>query len=199
MTVLLKTSLSSPLRIAEISVSPLDGRLGLTLCPGKKDRSQGWDRDLATDVRAIRNWGATTVVTLIEEHEFCLLANETLAEEVRRCGMDWLHLPIRDVDIPDERFEQAWNVSGPAIHERLDAGQRVLIHCRGGLGRTGLVAASSWLNEELNRGRPFIASVPRVRMQSKRQRRSDMFWVGRQVRLISAIRKAFDADGTSRS
>ena len=141
MTVLLKTSLSSPLRIAEISVSPLDARLGLTLCPGKKDRSQGWDRDLATDVRAIRNWGATTILTLIEEHEFRLLAIETLAEEVRRFGMEWLHLPIRDVDIPDERFEKAWNVSGPAIHERLDAGQRILIHCRGGLGRTGLVAA----------------------------------------------------------
>ncbi len=140
MTVLLKTSLSSPLRIAEISASPVDGRLGLTLCPGKKDSGHGWDRDLATDVRAIRNWGATTVLTLIEEHEFRLLAIETLAEEVRRCGMEWLHLPIRDVDIPDERFEQAWKVSVPAIHERLDTGQRILIHCRGGLGRTGLVA-----------------------------------------------------------
>ena len=82
MTVLLKTSLSSPLRIAEISVSPLDARLGLTLCPGKKDRSQGWDRDLATDVRAIRNWGATTVLTLIEEHEFRLLAIEALARSL---------------------------------------------------------------------------------------------------------------------
>jgi ADP-ribosyl-[dinitrogen reductase] hydrolase len=106
-TALLKTSHSSPLRIAETSVSPLDGRLGLTLCPGKKDRSQGWDQDLATDVRGVRNWGATTVLTLIEEHEFRLLAIEAFAEEVQRFGMEWLHLPIRDVDIPDERFEQS--------------------------------------------------------------------------------------------
>lgn len=26
------------------------------------------------------------------------------------------------------------------IHHRLDRGERILIHCRGGLGRTGLVA-----------------------------------------------------------
>ena len=141
MTTPLRTSLSSPLRISEIPVGRGDGWLGLTLCPGKKDRGHGWDRDLATDVGVVREWGATTVVTLIEEHEFHLLAIEALAEEVRRFDMEWLHLPIRDVDIPDGRFEQAWKESGPAIHERLDAGQRILIHCRGGLGRTGLVAA----------------------------------------------------------
>ncbi len=141
MTARLMTSISSPLRIAEVPVGPSEGCLGLTLCPGKKDRAQGWNRDLPTDLAAIRNWGAASVVTLIEEHEFRLLAVEALGDEVRRYGMEWLHLPIRDVDIPDERFELAWKVVGQSVHESLDTGQRVLVHCRGGLGRTGVVAA----------------------------------------------------------
>ena len=137
----LMTSLSSPLRIAEVLLGPGEGRLGLTLCPGKKDGGKGWNRDLKIDLEAIRTWGATTVITLIEDHEFSLLAVEALGDEVRRFGMEWLHFPIRDVDIPDERFAHAWKEARPVIHGRLNAGQRILIHCRGGLGRTGLVAA----------------------------------------------------------
>ncbi len=159
MSATLMTSVASPLRIADISVGPGDGHLGLTMCPGKKDLSRGWNRDLRTDVAEIRDWGATTVVTLIEMHEFGLLSIETLADEFRNQGMDWLHLPIRDVDIPDERFEHTWKVSGPLIHQRLDAAQRILIHCRGGLGRTGLVAALILIE----RGLEPWAAIRRVR------------------------------------
>lgn len=136
-----KTSRTSPLRIAEIQLGDCEGRLGLTLCPGKKDDGRGWDRDLDEDLRVIRDWGATVVVSLIEPHEFDLLRVPGLAETVARHDMHWFHLPIRDVDIPDERFELGWQSAGPAIHQRLQAGERILIHCRGGLGRTGLLAA----------------------------------------------------------
>ena len=159
MSATVMTSVSSPLRIADISVGPGDGYLGLTLCPGKKDLSRGWNRDLRTDVAAIRDWGASAVVTLIEMHEFGLLSIETLEDEVRNQGMDWLHLPIRDVDIPDARFEHAWKASGPLIHQRLDAAQRILIHCRGGSGRTGLVAALVLVE----RGMEPWAAIGRVR------------------------------------
>lgn len=137
----LLTSWDSPLKIAEVPVGPTPGVLGLTICPGKKDPPRNWDRDLMEDLRVIRDWGASTVVTLIEGHEFRLLGVEALGTEVERRGMAWVHLPIRDVDVPDQRFERAWGDTGPALHRRIDAGERILIHCRGGLGRTGLVAA----------------------------------------------------------
>ena len=136
----IKNSRNSPLQIAEVLLGKIEGRLGLTLCPGKKDVSGSWDRDLKEDLRVIRTWGATTVVSLIEDHEFSLLSVETFETEVNEQGLDWIHLPIRDVDVPDHRFETAWVVSGRLLHDRLDAGDRILIHCRGGLGRTGLVA-----------------------------------------------------------
>lgn len=137
----LQTSQSSPLRIAEVRFGEREGRLGLTLCPGKKDPEYGWDRDLDEDLRVIRNWGASTVISLIEPHEFELLHVPDLGQIGIRIGMKWIHLPIRDVDVPDERFEHGWQVVGQEIHQRLDAGERILIHCRGGIGRTGLVAA----------------------------------------------------------
>ena len=141
MTQVARTSDTSPLAIAELRVDRSGACLGLTICPGKKDRRAGWDRDLHKDLVAIRDWGASTVVTLIEDHEFRLLGIDTLGEQVGRLAMQWVHLPIRDVDVPDIRFESAWTTEGPALHRRIDNGERVLIHCRGGLGRTGLVAA----------------------------------------------------------
>jgi hypothetical protein len=44
---------------------------------------------------------------------------ESLGQEVLRRNMLWFHLPIVDVSIPDERFEQAWNVAGKEL--RLNA------------------------------------------------------------------------------
>ena len=135
-----KNSENSPLHIAVVRLEQGGGSLGLTLCPGKKDAGRSWNRDLSTDLQAIRAWGATTVVTLIEDHEFRLLRIESLADDVRALGMNWVHLPIVDVSIPDSRFEDAWVSDGPNLHDRLNAGEKILIHCRGGLGRTGLVA-----------------------------------------------------------
>lgn len=155
----IKNSRNSPLQIAEVLLGPDEGRLGLTLCPGKKDPSQNWDRDLKEDVRAIRAWGASTVVTLMEDHEFRLLDIENLEQEVRANGMDWMHLPIIDVSVPDQRFEDAWILTGARLHERLDAGDRILIHCRGGLGRTGLVAGRILVERGCDPG----AAVRRVR------------------------------------
>jgi ADP-ribosyl-[dinitrogen reductase] hydrolase len=134
-----KDSVSSPLLIASLRLGVGEGCLGLTICPGKKDQYK-WDRDLDEDLRAIRNWGASTVVTLIEPHEFNLLKVDQLGERVQELGMRWIHLPIRDVDVPDQRFVQGWSAAGPEIHDRLRKGEKIVIHCRGGLGRTGLVA-----------------------------------------------------------
>jgi ADP-ribosyl-[dinitrogen reductase] hydrolase len=55
--------------------------------------------------------------------------------------MLWFHLPIVDVSTPDERFEQEWDAAGEELRSILRSGSDVLVHCRGGLGRAGTVAA----------------------------------------------------------
>ncbi len=140
-----KTSESSPLRIAAVTPADGHGRIGITLCPGKRDpygMSGAWARDLETDLDAIQRWGATAVVTLIEEHEFKLLSVRGLPGKVRDRHMEWWHLPIRDGKSPPAQgFEDRWAVAGEAFRDRLRLGFDVLVHCRGGLGRAGTIAA----------------------------------------------------------
>ena len=139
---MIRTSLSHPLKIDSVSAGP--GWIGMTLSPGKKGPSHfggRWDRDLDADLAVISAWRPTVVVTLIEADEFFLLETPRLGERVREAGLEWRHLPIRDLKAPDARFEQAWTFAGAELRDLLVRGGRVLLHCRGGLGRTGLVAS----------------------------------------------------------
>ncbi len=139
-----RTSKTHPLQIASVAVPGTRGVIGLTLCPGKKDQAAmtgAWKRDLETDVAAIRAWGAGAVVCLMESFELKLLDVEALSETVESEGMRWFHLPIRDVSVPSVAFENLWTVKGPELRAIVSKGGRVLVHCRGGLGRSGMVAA----------------------------------------------------------
>jgi ADP-ribosyl-[dinitrogen reductase] hydrolase len=139
-----KTSLTDPLHIAVVTAGSKFGRIGITFCPGKYDRyamSGEWDRDLALDLDEIRDWGAAAVVTLLEPKELVLLRVEGLGEGILQRNMMWFHLPIVDVSIPDERFEEEWEIVGEKLRSILRSGSGVLVHCRGGLGRAGTIAA----------------------------------------------------------
>lgn len=156
----LQTSQSQPLNIAEIRVGP--GRMGLTICPGKTEGGAigaPRSRDLGRDVSAIRQWGADAVVSLVEEHEMEALGVPHLGAAVRRAGMIWHHLPIADFAAPDIGTLKAWAAVSPALHQTLDRGGRVLFHCRGGRGCSGMIAALVLIE----RGEPWSGAMRRVR------------------------------------
>lgn len=139
-----RTSLTHPLRVATVPAGDGLGKIGVTFCPGKvqTDGATGsWNRDLATDIRAISDWGATALVTLIEDHEIEGLQVRGIEAECQRHGIDWLHLPIPDVSTPSDEFEAAWATVGEGLRSRLRNDFNVLVHCKGGLGRAGTIAA----------------------------------------------------------
>ncbi|MFN3260353.1 MAG: protein-tyrosine phosphatase family protein [Pikeienuella sp.] len=109
----------SGFRIDEAGAAP--GLLGLCRLPG------------AADFAAIRSWRPDAALTLISEGE--LSRRPDLSEGF---GAAWLHLPIPDFGTPDEAD---WAGFAPRLHALLDGGGRLLIHCRAGLGRTGMIAA----------------------------------------------------------
>jgi protein-tyrosine phosphatase len=100
-----------------------------------------WARDLVTDIEAISAWGAKLVVSLVESLELRQLKVPELGAEVERQGMEWRHLPIADYSVPGKRFEEAWLSEGRHIRQLLRAGGDVVVHCKGGLGRAGMIAA----------------------------------------------------------
>ena len=139
-----RTSQTHPLQIADVRASPSHGRIGITFCPGKHDNAAAtgaWARDLAADLGVINAWGARLVLTLVEPAELVALKVPNLGAEIRGMGLDWRHLPIADYSVPAEAFEKQWETHGRDIRALLRSGADVLVHCKGGLGRAGMMAA----------------------------------------------------------
>jgi len=137
----------SPLRIDAVAVPGTGGLIGMTGCPGKDEYagidipSGPWKRDLDDDLEVIIAWGAHALVSLIEGYEFVLLDVPEFPEKVRTLGIPWFHLPIVDLNVPDNRFDEEWEIAGKELRRILADGGRILLHCRAGLGRTGTIAA----------------------------------------------------------
>jgi protein-tyrosine phosphatase len=173
-----RTSLSHPLQIAEVCASPSFGCIGITFCPGKQDRfaaTGAWQRDLALDLDVIANWGASLVLTLLEPAELTALKVPDLGPEVERRGMLWRHLPIADYSIPSAFFEQQWLLEGAEIRALLRQGQHVLVHCKGGLGRAGMMAARLLVE---------LGMEPEEAIRSVRQARSGAIETPAQMALV---------------
>ena len=64
----------------------------------------------------------------------------TIQNPRNRGGSTGHVLAKRSVTFTEIR-SQGWKVSKQSILERLNAGQDIAIHCKGGSGRTGLIAA----------------------------------------------------------
>jgi hypothetical protein len=95
---------------------------------------------LVRDLAIIEAWGAEILVSLIEPHEYALAGVERLPELVPM-GIRHIQLPIADFSVPDAQWEKLWLGASPNIHSVLMRGGKVCIHCMGGYGRTGMVAA----------------------------------------------------------
>ena len=135
---------SNPLRIAELPVGTAGGRIGITFAPGKQQQdglTAAHRRDLGADLDAIAAWNAAAVVTLVEPRELDSLGIAGLGAEVRRRHMEWHHWPIEDYGVPDAAFEEAWPTRSATLRALLACGSRVLVHCKGGLGRAGTISA----------------------------------------------------------
>ena len=136
-----KTSIECPIYINWIPV--INGKLGITFCPGKNCPSVidniYWQRDLNLDLSIFVKESVNLVITLIEEHEMIKLNVTNLGEKIKEYNMDWIWLPIRDNSIPNEQFIKNYKLIFGKIKHLLQKGGNIVVHCRGGLGRAGTV------------------------------------------------------------
>lgn len=151
------------------------GRLGVTFAPGKKARSAygpPWSRDLDLDLSRMRQaLGVEVLVPLVEDEELQHLAIPDLVMKAEALGMTVHRLPIPDGDVPEP---EAARSLVERIVAALAARQTVVVHCRGGLGRAGTIAACTLVHL----GQPAaqaIATVRRARPGAIENRRQERF------------------------
>ncbi len=120
-----------PFRIDDIPVGDL-ARIGLCRLPGRSG-------DLAADLDEIARWAPAIVVSMTETDEMNEKGAAGLLSTLARAGIAHAHFPIRDFGTP-EPVDLRWPALAERLHAVLDANGRVLLHCLGGKGRSGMVA-----------------------------------------------------------
>ena len=106
-------------------------------------RAPGYGSDRFEDFRDIKALGISKIYCLQEEEELLYLSNGTESigsrrESLSAHGIELVHSPIGDFGVPT--IEQAARLSEMILSD-VTEGKNVLIHCMGGLGRTGTIAA----------------------------------------------------------
>lgn len=119
----------------DVLTLPDQGRLIFTPCPGTKGVG------LASSISQLHQAGADAVVTMMTDEELARFEVTSLPDVVRQRGMAWFHFPVEDDAAPGQAFEQSWQTHKSQVLSLIGQGRCVAIHCRGGSGRTGLMAA----------------------------------------------------------
>lgn len=134
---------SLPIIIDTFSVPSIAGQIGISSCPGAKEFGtiDLYEDKLENDIQAIKNWGAIAVISLLDLRELAMLGAADIQRVVLESNMLWIQLPLREHKAPDSTFLERWTQVSPLLSGLLKEGQRVLIHCKEGVGRSGLVAA----------------------------------------------------------
>ena len=107
-----------------IGIAPLVGRSG----------------DYAGDLQKLLDWSPDLVLTLTQLSELDHVGSRGLPSELAQSDVKWLHFPIDDFQAPDTDMDPLWDVMRDILHSALAQKHRVIVHCIGGCGRSGMVA-----------------------------------------------------------
>jgi protein-tyrosine phosphatase len=132
------------------------GRLAILGRP----RSGDWLSDEIADWRAA---GLTDIVSLLEDHEIRELDLAREAELAERAGLSFEQFSIPDRGVPAS--SEAAHALWARLETKIRSGRSVGVHCRAGIGRSGLIAvgvllrlgipeSAAWQRASKARGRP---------------------------------------------
>ncbi len=103
----------------------------MALCP-----VPGACGDYTHDLSAALDWTPALVISLTAQHEMEACGADNLGADLMKQGIDWVHLPVPDFGVPTDLD---WPALFAQMTGHLSQGRRVLVHCRGGCGRSGMI------------------------------------------------------------
>lgn len=105
----------------------------LALC-----RLPGGAGDYRSDLIQIYQWKPGLVISMTTEAEHVAAGVPRLGVDIQSMACRWVHLPVPDFQVPPPAVTAKWAAASQSARQALAGGGRVLVHCKGGCGRSGM-------------------------------------------------------------
>ncbi|MCK8483412.1 protein phosphatase [Aliiroseovarius sp. S2029] len=128
------------------------GYLGVCPLPGR------WG-SYSEDLGVIRDWHPSLVLSLTTAAEMAAYGASSLPADLTKASIAWHHLPIPDFGTPKAETRETWTNASRFAHASLASGGKVLAHCKGGCGRSGMIL----LRLMVEHGEPPDTALSRLR------------------------------------
>ena len=125
----------------------LDERWPGKLAVAPRPRGDDWLED---EIRHWKQAGVDVVLSLLESSEEKEMGLEAEARSVQAQGLQFMSFPIPDRQIPKSEARLARTLD--VLDRALKDAKNVLVHCRQGVGRSGLVAACLLVRKGMSPG-----------------------------------------------
>ncbi|KAJ3396707.1 hypothetical protein HDU92_002073 [Lobulomyces angularis] len=143
----IRTSDTHPINITFIPISQNSGSITMSSMPGKKVRLDtgavkgraAVNRDINSDFKRLSENGVKTIVCCLDDYElnFMGVPTHVYMESAKKFNFNVIRLPIVEGSCP--QTVQELDIVLNEIEKTLKNLENVLVHCRGGIGRAGLV------------------------------------------------------------
>ncbi|WP_424938937.1 protein-tyrosine phosphatase family protein [Aliiroseovarius sp. S253] len=114
------------------SLSSGNGTLGISPMPGRSG-------DYREDLETLIQWSPDMVLTMTTGREMDSFGATHLGRDLTQANIIWHHLPIQDFGAPSAKIIAEWSDLSGTAHQILARGGKVLAHCKGGCGRSGMM------------------------------------------------------------
>lgn len=142
------------------------GSIGMTILPGRKDRN----RNLIEDIQVIKESKVHKIYSLITESEYEDYGVKNIKWAYEEAGLEFDSYPILDQGIPNSK---TMDLLLDDMNKNLMNQKNILIHCVGGLGRSGTIVAAYLMKYEKSSAKDAIQLVRSIRskraVESKEQ------------------------------
>ena len=108
----------------QVALSPIPGRYG----------------NYEADLSAVLHWSPDIVLSMTGQPELDHVGAGEFGDDLRLAGVTWQHLPIVDFSTANASIEAKWCDVSAQCSDVLAKGGRILSHCFGGCGRSGMMA-----------------------------------------------------------
>ena len=145
---------------------------------GTMARPRG-DQWLEDDITSLQKQGVSVLVSLLERGEVYELGLALEAESCAMVQIKFVNFPIPDREIPTSNA--AVDALVNELKDLLSKGHSIAIHCRMGIGRSSIIAASVLLQKD-DKVEDMIATISKARGLSVPDTEEQLSWLKKRTK-----------------